>query len=252
MNCSFFLCLAASRTRSSACDTLSRSCRPARALLVHVSLGPRPWLHRLRSGSLRLVRQLRGYYDGVRLLGSVHRRLRLLVFPTRTCGIPPQAKPETSRFPYKELPHMPGSSTTPGWAAARTNALVHVAFRVSDHVGARYFESFAAPWLAYVLPYRRFDTALAVCVARLGVDAVCYSFIVADFHPLLLAGFAGAPEIPLSPRRRLQHFQRPTSSHVSSITPRATHRGDEYVARGRRGRLKIAVASFARALRMAT
>src|SRR5208283_2022508 len=87
----------------------------------------------------------------------------------------------------------------------------------------------AAPWLAYVLPYRRFDTALAVCVARLGVDAVCYSFIVADFHPLLLAGFAGAPEIPLSPRRRLQHFQRPTSSHVSSITPRATHRGDEYV-----------------------
>jgi hypothetical protein len=46
-------------------------------------------------------------------------------------------------------------------------------------------------------------------------------------------------KIPLSPRRRLQHFQRPTPSHVSSITPRATHRGDEYVARRRRGRLKV-------------
>ena len=42
-----------------------------------------------------------------------------------------------------------------------------------------------------------FDTALADCVARLGADAVCYSLIVADFHPLLLAGFAGAPEITL-------------------------------------------------------
>ena len=41
----------------------------------HSWSGPRPWLHRLRSGSLRLVRQLRGYYDGVRLLGFVHRRL---------------------------------------------------------------------------------------------------------------------------------------------------------------------------------
>ena len=67
---------------------------------------------------------------------------------------------------------MPGSSTTPGWAEARINAPVHVAFRVSDHVGARYFVSFAAPWLAYALPYRRFDTALADCVARLGADAV--------------------------------------------------------------------------------
>ena len=41
------------------------------------------------------------------------------------------------------------------------------------------------------------------------------------------------------------------------LTPAQSHRvlrtgGDEYVARGRRGRLKIAVASFARALRVAT
>src|SRR3984893_15516149 len=35
-----------------------------------------------------------------------HRRLRLLVFPTRTGGVHPPAKPEASRFPCKELPHM--------------------------------------------------------------------------------------------------------------------------------------------------
>jgi hypothetical protein len=35
----------------------------------------------------------------------------------RTCGIHPQAKPETSRFPCKKLPHMPVSLTTPGWRA---------------------------------------------------------------------------------------------------------------------------------------
>jgi hypothetical protein len=50
-----------------------------------------------------------------------------------------------------------------------------------------------AQWLAYAFPYRRFDAALADYVARLGADAVCYSFIAADFHHLLLAGFAGAP-----------------------------------------------------------
>src|SRR5271157_2069936 len=193
VNRSFFLCLAACRTRSSACDTLSRSCGPARALLSRVSLGPRPWLHQLRDGSLRFVHRLHSYYDGVRLLGSVHHRLRLLVFPMRTCGIPPQAKPETSRFPCNKLPHMPVSLTTPGWADPRNHASVHVAFRKTDDVGARDFQAFAAQWLACTFPYRRFDAALADCVARLGADAVCYSFIVADFHRLLLAGFAGAP-----------------------------------------------------------
>src|SRR6266403_167138 len=56
---------------------------PVCALLACVPLGPRPWLHRLRSGSLRLVRRLRGYYGGVRLPTVVHHRLRLLAFPMR-------------------------------------------------------------------------------------------------------------------------------------------------------------------------
>ena len=40
-------------------------------------------------------------------------------------------------------------------------------------------------------------------------------------------------------RRRLQHFQRPTPSHISSIAPRAPRRGNDHVARGCRGRLKF-------------
>jgi transposase-like protein len=46
-------------------------------------------------------------------------------------------------------------------------------------------------------------------------------------------------EIPLNPRRSLQHLQRPTPSHIGSIAPRATRRCNDHVARGRRGRLKF-------------
>jgi hypothetical protein len=49
-------------------------------------------------------------------------------------------------------------------------------------------------------------------------------------------------EIPLNPRRRLQHLQRPTPSHISSIAPRATRRCEDHVARGRCGRLKFRTA----------
>ena len=52
-----------------------------------------------------------------------------LVFPMRACGFRPQVKPETSRFPRKELPHMPGSKTTPSRTDTRNNAPVRFAFR---------------------------------------------------------------------------------------------------------------------------
>jgi hypothetical protein len=48
--------------------------------------------------------------------------------------------------------------------------------------------TFAAQWLAYALPCRRFAPALADNDARLGADVVRYSFIVEDSHLLLLAG----------------------------------------------------------------
>ena len=48
--------------------------------------------------------------------------------------------------------------------------------------------TFAAQWLAYALPCRRFACALASANARLGADVDRYSFIASDLHRLLLAG----------------------------------------------------------------
>ena len=79
---------------------------------------------------------------------------------------------------------MPGSPTTPGRPGARADAPVRVAFRHENGVGTRDCSSFAAQWLAYALPYRRFAAALAGDGARLGADVDRYSFIVRDLHPL--------------------------------------------------------------------
>jgi hypothetical protein len=79
---------------------------------------------------------------------------------------------------------------------------VHVAFRESEHVGTRVAQVFAAPWLAYALPYRRFACILTDDDARLGVDVGRYSFTVVDLHHLLFAGFAGAPGFLVSSMTR--------------------------------------------------
>ena len=111
---------------------------------------------------------------------------------------------------------MPGSSTTPGRTDARTIAPVRIAFRPFHSVGTRNHESFAARWLAYALPYRRFACTFTGTCARLGADAVRYSFIARDSHPLLLAGLTGARNvIPFSdvaphPTRTVSSCQEPT------------------------------------------
>jgi hypothetical protein len=48
--------------------------------------------------------------------------------------------------------------------------------------------SFAAQWLAYAIPYRRFAVSLTTACARLEADVVRYSFIAVDLHHQLLAG----------------------------------------------------------------
>jgi hypothetical protein len=83
---------------------------------------------------------------------------------------------------------VPGSSTTPGRPSARVGALGRIAFRYTDSVGTRDKFSIAARWLACTFPCRRFADILADACTRLGADAVRYSFIVRDLHPLLLAG----------------------------------------------------------------
>jgi hypothetical protein len=66
-------------------------------------------------------------------------------------------------------------------------------FRVRIAVGTQVAPR--PPLDPYGSDYRRFADTLAGACARLGADAVRYSFIVADFHHLLLAGFTGAPAV---------------------------------------------------------
>ena len=70
------------------------------------------------------------------------------------------------------------SPTTPGRPGARTHAPVRVAFRDLKRVGARNKAPFAAQWLAYALPCRRFACTLTNAGARLRADVDRYSFIV--------------------------------------------------------------------------
>jgi len=93
-----------------------------------------------------------------------------------------------SRFPCNELPHMPGSSTTPGPPGARAYAPVCIAFRLRNGVSTRNMNLCGAQWLAYVLLCRRFAVTLTGDRARLVVDVDRYSFIISDLHRLLIAG----------------------------------------------------------------
>src|SRR6202171_1471507 len=115
--------------------------------MIHIPLGPRPWLNQLRSRLPGFVRRLPSYYGGVRLLMIVHHRLWLLAFPMRTrAGRATYllANHEISRFPYKERPHMPRSATTPGRSGTRVSVPFRVAFHSVKSVGARNEVIFAA------------------------------------------------------------------------------------------------------------
>ena len=67
---------------------------------------------------------------------------------------------------------MPGSSTTPGRLDARFHAPTRVAFRIRNGVGTRDKNLCEAQWLACVLLYRRFASALTGDCARLEADVV--------------------------------------------------------------------------------
>src|SRR3979490_1869379 len=152
--------------RFSACDGSPVLC-PARRLLTHIPLGPRPWLPQLRIRLPGFVRRLHSYYGGGRLLMIVHHRLRLLAFPTRTSAarVLALADHEISRFPSKERAHMPVSKTTPGCPGARVIAPVRVAFRQRNDAGTQ--------------------------------AEVRFSFSVMDLHHLLLAGLPAHSALPL-------------------------------------------------------
>jgi len=104
---------------------------------------------------------------------------------------------------------MPGSQTTQGRLDTRADVPIRVAFRVTYLVGTLRFITFAAQWLAYTLPCRRFADTLTDANARLGVNVDRYSFIATDLHRLLLAG--------LPAHKPLIIFRKKTSKDI--ITP---------------------------------
>ena len=118
---------------------------------------------------------------------------------------------------------MPGSPTTPGRAGPCADAPAHVAFRYENSVGTRDSSSFAAQWLAYAHPYRRFTAALAGDGARLGADVDRYSFTVVDLHHLLPAGLP-AHSHPTVGRRTVSQaasaarMARPLAPRMSAST----------------------------------
>jgi hypothetical protein len=110
---------------------------------------------------------------------------------------------------------MPGSLTTRSRPQARDSACDRIAFRLTDGVGAP-IVPFAARWLAYTIPCRRFAPALADNDARLGADVVRYSFIAVDLHHLLLAGLPAH----LSPE-----FAKPPFDRASRLIGSCRERG---------------------------
>jgi hypothetical protein len=65
---------------------------------------------------------------------------------------------------------MPGSQTALGRVSARNSAPARIAFRQRNGVGAQDDVDFAAQWLAYAIPCRRFADILADACARLGTS----------------------------------------------------------------------------------
>src|ERR1700761_935061 len=100
--------VAARRTRPSACDTLSRFC--ARHVLCWFAFLPVPALRSTGSSpvarlcSLASLLLWRDQTSRVRASSASTPRL-----PDADPRYTPPAKPEISRFPHKERPHMPGS-----------------------------------------------------------------------------------------------------------------------------------------------
>ena len=78
---------------------------------------------------------------------------------------------------------MPGSPTAPGRPGACNGAPVRIAFHQQNCVGTQIDVAFAAQWLAYAIPCRRFANTLAGDGARLGPMRISTPWGYADEAP---------------------------------------------------------------------
>ena len=103
---------------------------PGHVTLKRLPLGQSPFLHCLRSRTGGFVRQLRRYYETVRLPMPVHHRCASLDFPMRS-GIPSLAdRHGISRLPLKVLACMLRVSDRAGPKASRDSDASSLAFRL--------------------------------------------------------------------------------------------------------------------------
>jgi hypothetical protein len=86
---------------------------PARVSLLRILLGPRSWLHRLRTRFHGFVRRLPSYYSGVRLLPSVHHWRAAFAFPMRPLPARAWAEKRPPGFRTRSIVACLGSLTTP-------------------------------------------------------------------------------------------------------------------------------------------
>ena len=141
---------------------------------------------------------------------------------------------------------MPGSKTTPGLAGARNDAPASVAFRGVNNVGTRVYNAFAAQWLAYTPPYRRFADVLADACARIGGDVDCYSFTAVDFHHILLASlpahslsFRPTPSLSTLRSGRCRTPRKTRYAAAGYALPRSPSQATEFHALTRRNPAQI-------------
>src|SRR4029434_1896270 len=119
------------------------------------------------------------------------------------CGPPIHhgANPELSQFPRKERVRMLGVSDRAEPKAHSCSRVPRCGLPLAHRRRRSGQTAFAAQYPAYVSPYRLLVCLLTETSARLGADVVRYTFIVEDFHLLLLASllanlgemFHGAP-----------------------------------------------------------
>ncbi len=190
VNRSVFPCLAASRTRPSACVTRARPW--VRSVLCRFAFPLVPGLRSTNSAP-----GCPGLFAG---LTTPMPRSDLPRSFIGGCGSSPSRRGPTDHKGRRPARRSPGSRTrnVPTFQglrphrARRALAMTRLSVSPSDYStpsapGIGNFRGSMSGLWACALPCRRFAPALADRHARHGADAVRYSFIVKDFHHLFLA-----------------------------------------------------------------
>jgi hypothetical protein len=217
VNRSFFLCLAACRTRFSACVTRARFC--ARCVLCCSAF---PWSRALAPPApppvSRFCSQASQHYARVRLLLSVHHRLRLLAFPMRT-GSACAARPGRRSPRFRRVPCMRDVALDPGRATEPRVAAPHMLPSTDENVSAP--ATLSMTWLTPT------PLMLAVYASPWSSPSTPQHSLPGERYPLARAGLspAGPRQLDLA---HLTMIVAPPASPCSVSIRTAVHTGGRF------------------------